>query len=163
MLIEEQLVSYFRENGLTVASAESCTGGLISKRITDISGASFVFGYGLCTYANEAKTKLLGVEEDALKKYGAVSAVVAEQMAAGLLLLSGADVAVCTTGMASPGFYPTDKPVGMVFLGVGSKKLGVKSVELSLGHLATREKIRYAAATEALEYALSEAKKVIEN
>lgn len=161
MIIEEQVVKYFKEKNLWIATAESCTGGLISKRITDIPGASSVFGYGLCTYANDAKVKLLGVNEETLKLYGAVSRPVAMQMAEGLLKLSGADVAVCTTGMASPGNLPTEKPVGMVFVGIASR-LSVHAIELSLGELKTREKIRNASADAALSEALSEAKKLAE-
>ncbi len=160
MMIEEKVISYFKENGLWLASAESCTGGLISKRITDISGASSVFGYGLCTYANEAKIKLLGVKKETLEKYGAVSSPTASEMAQGLLKLSGADVVVCTTGMASPGGCPTDKPVGLVFVGVGSR-LGVRVIELNIGHLGSRDKIRNASADCALNEALSEAEKLI--
>lgn len=160
MLIEEEVVKYFSEKNLTLATAESCTGGLISKRITDISGASKMFGYGFCTYANEAKIKLLGVKNDTLSKYGAVSSQVASEMASGLLEVSGADVAICTTGMASPGGVPTEKPVGMVFIGICSKKNGIRVIELSLGYLVTREKIRTASADKALEEALNEAKKL---
>ena len=159
MIIEEKVVKYFAEKGLWIASAESCTGGLISKRITDVSGASAVFGYGLCTYANEAKVKLLGVSEETLKQYGAVSRQTASEMAIGLLDLSCADISVCTTGMASPGGGPTDKPVGMVFVGVASK-LGVNVTELSLGHIGSRDGIRNASADFALEQALKEAKKL---
>lgn len=157
---EEKVISYFKEKGLWLASAESCTGGLISKRITDISGASAIFGYGLCTYANEAKVKLLGVSEDTLKAFGAVSKQTAYEMAEGLLKLSGADVVVCTTGMASPGGAPTDKPVGMVFVGIGSKN-GIRVTELSLGHLGGRDEIRNATADYALTEALEEATRLI--
>ena len=156
MLIEEKVVRFFSEKKLWIATAESCTGGLISKRITDVSGASAVLGYGLCTYANEAKEKLLGVKHETLEKFGAVSYDVAFEMAEGLRKMSDADIAVCTTGMASPGGAPTDKPVGMVFVGVSSK-LGTRVIELSLGHLITRDKIRNASADKALEEALAEA------
>lgn len=159
MKIEEKVVKYFKEKNLWIASAESCTGGLISKRITDVSGASAVFGYGLCTYANQAKVKLLGVSEETLKNHGAVSRQTASEMAEGLLKLSGADVAVCTTGMASPGGMPTDKPVGMVFVGVASRH-GVNVTELSLGHIGSRDGIRNASADFALEKALEEAQKL---
>lgn len=101
--LENAVVKTFSERGLTLASAESCTGGLISKRITDIPGSSAMFGYGVCTYANEAKEKILGVKHETLEKYGAVSEATAREMAEGLLRLSGADVAVCTTGLAGPG------------------------------------------------------------
>lgn len=159
--IEERVIDYFRSNKLWIATAESCTGGLISKRITDVSGASSVFGYGLCTYANEAKVKLLNVSRETLAQYGAVSRNTACEMAKGLLELSGADVAVCTTGMASPGGGPTDKPVGMVFVGIGSK-LGIRVTELSLGHIGSRDGIRNATADIALNEALKEAKMLCE-
>ncbi len=161
MLIEEEVVKYFSDNGLWLASAESCTGGLISKRITDVPGASAMFGYGVCTYANEAKIKLLGVLEETLNNYGAVSSQVALQMAEGLLRLSGADVAVCTTGIASPVSSPTPKPLGLVYVGIASKAFGVRSLELHLGELKTREKIRTASADKALSEALLEAKAII--
>ncbi len=160
MIIEEKVISFFKEKGLWIASAESCTGGLISKRITDVSGASAIFGYGLCTYANEAKVKLLGVSEETLAKFGAVSMQTASEMTRGLLELSEADVCICTTGMASPGGGPTDKPVGMVFVGIGSK-LGVRVSELSLGHLGSRDRIRNATADFALSEALKEAEKLV--
>lgn len=162
MIIEEKVIDFFRKNSLWIASAESCTGGLISKRITDVSGASTIFGYGLCTYANEAKIKLLGVSEETLAKYGAVSKQTASEMAHGLLTLSGADVTICTTGMASPGGGPTDKPVGMVFVGIGSR-LGIHVCELSLGHLGSRDAIRNATADFALSEALAEAQKLCVN
>ena len=160
MLIEDEVVKYYSSNKLFLACAESCTGGLISKRITDISGASKMFGYGICTYANEAKMKLLGVNSDTLLNYGAVSSNTAREMAEGLLMLSGADVVICTTGMASPGGMPTEKPVGMVFVGIGSKMFGVRVIELSLGHLITRERIRNATVDTALSEALLEAKRI---
>ncbi len=162
MITEEKIISYFKEHGLWIASAESCTGGLISKRITDVSGASAVFGYGLCTYANEAKMKLLGVNKETLDKYGAVSAQTASEMVAGLLELSGADIAVCTTGMASPGGGPTDKPVGLVFIGIGSK-LGIRVIQLNIGYLENRDKIRNASADRALNEALAEAENLVKS
>lgn len=161
MNIENRVVEYFNENNLFLATAESCTGGLISKRITDVPGASGMFGYGLCTYANEAKVRLLKVSETTLAKYGAVSEQTAFEMASGLLNLSGADVAVCTTGMASPGGLPTSKPVGLVYIGIGSKKNGIRTIKLNLAELVTREKIRNAASDFALKEALFEAEMIV--
>ena len=80
-----------------------------------------MFGYGLCTYANEAKEKLLGVSKESLNNFGAVSHQVASEMSMGLLKLSCADVAVCTTGIASPVISPSNKPLGLVYVGVASK------------------------------------------
>lgn len=161
MNVENRVVDFFNNNKLKLASAESCTGGMISKKITDVPGASGMFGYGLCTYANEAKIKLLNVNVETLNKYGAVSAQTAYEMASGLLLLSEADVVVCTTGMASPGGLPTSKPVGLVFVGIGSKKNGVRTVQFNLGELVTRDKIRNAASDFALCEALREAERIV--
>lgn len=160
MLLEEKLISIFSEKNLTIATAESCTGGLLSKRITDISGASKIFGYGLCTYANKAKQKLLGVSQEALEKYGAVSKEVAYQMAKGLLELSDADIVLCTTGIASATGAPTGKPVGLVYLSLGKKaENSIDVYELNLNSYKTREKIRNATAdiafSKAIEYAES--------
>ena len=158
MLVEEKLISIFCEKNLTIATAESCTGGLLSKRITDISGSSKIFGYGLCTYANEAKQKLLGVSADSLEKFGAVSKEVAFEMASGLLKLSGTDVVLCTTGIASATGAPTGKPVGLVYLAVGKKaEHSIDVYELNLESFKTRQKIRNATAdiafAKAIEYA----------
>ena len=160
MKIEQQVVEFFNKNKLFLASAESCTGGLISKKITDIPGASGMFGYGFCTYANDAKVKLLGVSRDTLSSFGAVSKQTADEMARGLLDISGADVAICTTGMASPGNLPTSKPVGLVFIGIASK-LGTRTVELNLFDLKSRSDIRESSADRALEEALIEAEKIL--
>ena len=119
--IEEAVVELLKNNHLKAATAESCTGGLIAKRITDISGASEVFDCGIISYSNEIKHKVLGVSEDDLKKYGAVSEPVAKQMAQGALRVSGADVAVSVTGIAGPNSDGTDKPVGLVYIALADK------------------------------------------
>ncbi|MBR6530892.1 MAG: competence/damage-inducible protein A [Clostridia bacterium] len=119
--IEEAVVEMLKEKGLKLATAESCTGGLIGKRITNISGASRVFDCGIISYSNEIKHKILGVSEDDLKKYGAVSEQVAKQMAVGVLRLSGADVAVSITGIAGPLSDGTDKPVGLSYIALADK------------------------------------------
>ena len=105
----------------TLAIAESCTGGLIASRITDVPGSSGVFRYGFVTYANEAKRDLLGVSRDALRTHGAVSGPVAQQMAEGALEAGGADLAVAVTGIAGPAGGSEEKPVGTVFLGLAEK------------------------------------------
>lgn len=119
--IEEAVVEMLKEKSLTLAAAESCTGGLIAKRITDVSGASSVFGCGVVSYANEIKHGLLGVSLDDLERFGAVSAPVAEQMAIGVLKLSGADIAVSVTGIAGPLSDGTDKPVGLSYIALADK------------------------------------------
>lgn len=119
--IEEAVVEMLKDKGLKLATAESCTGGLIGKRITNISGASSVFDCGIISYSNEIKHKILGVSEDDLRTYGAVSEQVAKQMAQGVLRLSGADIAVSVTGIAGPNSDGTDKPVGLSYIALADK------------------------------------------
>ncbi len=150
--IEARLVRLLSESGKTVATSESCTGGLLSKRITDIAGSSAVFGYGVCTYANEAKEKLLSVRHETLETHGAVSPETALEMARGMLRLSGADIAVSTTGIAGPDGGTAQKPVGLVYTAVAAKDGRETVKELRLGNIenACRDTIRSAAADEAL-------------
>ncbi len=120
--IEQAVVELLKEKGLKLATAESCTGGLIGKRITNIPGASGVFDCGIISYSNEIKNKVLGVNEEDLKTYGAVSEQVAMQMAQGVLKISGADIAVSVTGIAGPSSDGTDKPVGLCYIGLADKE-----------------------------------------
>ena len=101
--------------GKAVATAESCTGGWIAKAITDIPGSSVVFGYGVVSYSNGAKESLLGVRTTTLEAHGAVSAAAVEEMARGVLGLSGADIAVAVSGIAGPDGGTDEKPVGTVW------------------------------------------------
>lgn len=119
--IEEAAVKMLKSRNLKVATAESCTGGLIAKRITDISGSSQIFECGIVSYTNEIKHKVLGVSADDLEKYGAVSEPVAKQMAQGALRVSGADIAVSVTGIAGPESDSTNKPVGLIYIGLADK------------------------------------------
>lgn len=109
------LVSELAASTKTVATAESCTGGWIAKAITDIPGSSEVFAYGIVSYSNGAKESLLGVATTTLEQEGAVSRAVVEEMAAGALDLSGADLAVAVSGIAGPGGGRGEKPVGTVW------------------------------------------------
>lgn len=153
--LAEETVRSFIEAGKTLATAESCTGGLIAKRITDISGSSEMFGYGAVTYANEAKMKLLSVKKETLEKHGAVSPETAAEMAEGVRKLSGADIGVATTGIAGPGGGTKEKPVGLVYLGVSSKN-GTRTLRLMLSQ--GRDRVRLLASTNALSEALKELK-----
>ncbi len=136
------------EKGLTVASAESCTGGMVASRLIDYPGASAVFMTGFVTYTNESKAKFLGVSEDTLEKYGAVSPQTAEEMCIGAAERSGADIGISTTGIAGPGGGTAEKPVGLVYIGVSVKgKAVTKKLQLS----GSRNKIRNAAAAAAIE------------
>lgn len=146
--IEEAVVEMLKEHHLKVATAESCTGGLIAKRITDVPGASEVFECGIISYANEIKHKFLGVSEDDLNKYGAVSEPVAKQMAQGALKVSGADIAVSVTGIAGPDSDSTCKPVGLVYIGLADKEnVWVREIRTSR---RDRSYNRYVSASNAL-------------
>jgi nicotinamide-nucleotide amidase len=126
MEIEEKIGILLKEKGLTVAVAESCTGGLISSRITNISGASEYFMAGVITYSNKAKTSFLSVPEDVIERHGAVSHETAELMAEGVKNATGVDIGVSVTGIAGPMGGTSEKPVGTVFIGLASKE-GVKA------------------------------------
>ena len=116
--IEEATVSLMKDKKVTAAFAESCTAGLCAKRITDISGASEVFHCGVVSYSNEIKEKILGVRADDLSHFGAVSDIVAAQMALGVKKLSGADYGVAVTGMAGPTSDDPEKEVGLIYIAV---------------------------------------------
>ncbi|KAB2639374.1 MAG: competence/damage-inducible protein A [Verrucomicrobia bacterium] len=116
--LEQTVVRLLGARGWTLATAESCTGGLIANRITNIAGASAVFTHGFVTYSNEAKSGLLGVTAQALASHGAVSEPVARQMAEAALVVSGADLAVAVTGIAGPSGGTADKPVGTAWIAV---------------------------------------------
>ena len=126
--LEEGLVGRLRETGKTLAVAESCTGGLLAHRLTNVPGASQVFLAGLTTYASRAKTALLGVDADLIEKEGAVSGVVAAAMAAGALRATGADFALATTGEAGPE-SGEGKPVGTLFIALARAAGGEPVVE----------------------------------
>jgi nicotinamide-nucleotide amidase len=116
--MEETLGRMLRERGLTLAVAESCTGGRIGDRITDVPGSSAYFLLGVATYSNAAKTSVLGVSEQTLAAHGAVSPQTAEEMAMGVRRIAGADVGLSTTGVAGPGGGTAEKPVGTVCIGL---------------------------------------------
>lgn len=116
------LIDRLRARGAWVATAESCSGGLLAAAFTDIAGASDVFGYGVVTYSNQAKMQLLQVGKETLARYGAVSEETAREMASGLLALSGADLALATTGIAGPGGGSAEKPVGLVYIAAGGRE-----------------------------------------
>lgn len=155
--IENALVRSLRERGMTVACAESCTGGLIAKRITDIAGCSDVFLGGCVTYAVDAKVKLIGVSRETIEKYGVVSAETASEMARGVRLALGADVGISTTGIAGPGGGTPEQPVGTVYIAISTKD-GETVKLLHLSPKRSREFIRICAATNAMSLALNSSK-----
>ncbi|MFA6665735.1 MAG: nicotinamide-nucleotide amidohydrolase family protein, partial [Armatimonadota bacterium] len=117
-MLESVLVRMLEGRGLTLALAESCTGGLVSHRITNVPGSSKTLLAGIVAYANKAKTTLLGVPEGMIRKVGAVSPEVAEAMARGAAERTGADIAIGITGIAGPGGGNREKPVGLVYIGI---------------------------------------------
>lgn len=156
---EKAVIAALGEKGLTLSTAEACTGGLLAKRITDNSGSSAVYMGGCVTYANEAKIKLLGVKEETIKQYGAVSEQTAAEMARGVRIAFGTDVGITTTGIAGPtGGTPT-KPVGTVFIAVSTKN-GETVNKLRLSPMRSRDYLRMCSASNALALALDEIKKL---
>ena len=148
------LVDALAAKKLRIATAESCTGGMISAAITSVSGASGVFDCGVCSYANFIKNKIVGVKEETLATYGAVSDRTAAEMARGVRLLAGADIGISTTGIAGPLGGTAYKPVGLVYVGV-STAMGLKAEKLLLGeNSADRQRIRELATAAALYFAL---------
>ena len=120
--IEGAVVPALKEAGLTVATAESCTAGLVAKRLTDIPGASAVFSHGVITYANEVKEKALGVKHETLEKFGAVSEETAREMAQGIRRVSGADIGVSVTGFAGPDSDEPGKAPGLMYVALDCDK-----------------------------------------
>ncbi len=148
------LVDALTKKKLRIATAESCTGGMISSAITSVSGASGVFDCGVCSYANFIKNKVVGVKEETLATYGAVSDKTAKEMARGVRLLAGADIGVSTTGIAGPLGGSQYKPVGLVYIGV-STETGLKAEKMLLSDGDNdRQRIRELATAAALYFAL---------
>ncbi|MBQ5825282.1 MAG: competence/damage-inducible protein A [Clostridia bacterium] len=148
--LEQTVVRLLKENGKKIALAESCTGGYIAKRITDIAGSSEVFEYGIVSYSNEVKQRLLGVKTETLEKYTEVSAQTAAEMAEGVRKLSGADFGISVTGISGPGGASEDKPVGLSYIGF-SYDGGTQVREVRTGKKQdAREYNRYVSASNAL-------------
>lgn len=146
--LEEVIVFTLRDKGLTLTTAESCTGGLISGSIVNVPGSSEVFKEGFITYSNEAKMKYLKVSPQTLEQYGAVSEQTAREMAEGAALASGSDVAIAATGIAGPEGGTSDKPVGLVYIACYySGKTIVKELRLR----GNRQKIREQAVIKAMD------------
>lgn len=151
MSIEKQTVELLKSKKLKLATAESCTGGLVSKRITDVSGSSEVFEGGVVCYSNRFKENVLGVSPETLKKYGAVSRETAREMVKGVLSLTKADIAVAVTGIAGPSSDDTNKPVGLVYIAVSDGKSTIVKKILNNFTGDVREQNRSISADTALE------------
>jgi PncC family amidohydrolase len=120
-MIEEEIGTDLQKRRLSLATAESCTGGLVSHRITNVSGSSRYYKGGVIAYANEVKEKILHVATKTLKEKGAVSAECAEEMASGVRELLGSDIGIAATGIAGPTGGTSDKPVGLVYIALATK------------------------------------------
>ena len=137
--MEKRVIEKLRERGLLLATAESCTGGLCAKRLTDVAGASQVFCGGVVSYTNEVKMRLLGVKEETLAQFGSVSGETAREMAEGVRKATGADVAVSVTGVAGPSSDEMGNVVGTVFIAFSSEQ---ETISEKLQLSGDREKIR---------------------
>lgn len=153
--IQAVLVKKLAEKGVKISTAESCTGGLVSEKITEVSGASEIFECGVCSYANVIKNRVLGVENSVLEKYGAVSYETACQMAQGVKNLAEAQIGISTTGVAGPTGGTKEKPVGLVYMGVCVNH-SVFAVRGEFYSSSDRKSIREAAAASVLLLALEE-------
>lgn len=152
MSLEERAVQALTARGCEITTAESCTGGMLASMLVNAAGASEIFKEGYITYSNEAKSRLLGVDAQALERYGAVSETVARQMAEGAAAAAGATAALSVTGIAGPGGGTKEKPVGLVYIGCYLD--GSTTAERNLFH-GSRLEIREASARRALELLLA--------
>jgi PncC family amidohydrolase len=148
-----KISTLLKKQNLTVATAESCTGGLISHTLTNISGSSEYFDRGIVSYSNRAKMELLGVSGTVLKEYGAVSAEVARAMAEGIRIKSNVDVGMATTGIAGPTGGTKEKPVGLVYIAISTlNNTEVKKFLFSGNRLQNKESTCNAALTMLLDH-----------
>lgn len=157
MTLAEQVIQTFVSKGWMIATAESCTGGLVAAAITDVSGSSAVFDRGYVTYSNAAKTEMLGVDADVIASSGAVSKVVAQHMAIGVLTHSNAQVSVAVTGVAGPTGGTAEKPVGLVHFACAVRGGRIQHAERRFGELG-RLQIRQGAVQQALQLLLEAAR-----
>lgn len=144
------LVALLKASNLKVATAESCTGGLVAAALTDIAGSSEIFDRGFVTYSNNAKSEMLGVPAAVIAKHGAVSAEVARAMAEGALAHSEADIAIAITGIAGPSGGTKEKPVGLVHFACARRGSVLRHLEKHYGDIG-RDNVRTASVATALE------------
>lgn len=150
LIIEaKDTLDMLRDGGLMLATAESCTGGLVAGLLTGIAGSSGMVDRGFVTYSNEAKSEMLDVPMAMIEQYGAVSEQVAREMAEGALKNSRANVAVSVTGIAGPGGGSEEKPIGLVHFGCARPELGTHHVRMTYGDIG-RTEVRHAAIGTAL-------------
>lgn len=157
MKAEQELGQFLIDNNLTIATAESCTGGLLSSKLTDVSGSSAYTKLNFVTYANEAKHDILGVDWEILNTYGAVSEQCAQAMATGLHNITNCDIALCTTGIAGPTGGTEDKPVGLIYISLWYKNI-VAIKEVKLPPDTERKLMKEEFANHAIKFALQNLK-----
>lgn len=146
--LEYSVMEEVIKRGMTIATAESCTGGMVAARLINYPGASQAFVNGMITYTNESKHRLLGVRNETLEKYGAVSPQTAEEMCLGVAKVSGTNIGLSTTGIAGPGGGTDEKPVGLVYIGVA---INGRTVVKKLLNKGSRNMIRTASAAAVIE------------
>lgn len=153
--LEYRVMEEVIKRGMTVATAESCTGGMVAARLINYPGASQAFVNGMVTYTNESKHRLLGVKNETLEKYGAVSPQTAEEMCLGVAKVSGTDIGLSTTGIAGPDGGTAEKPVGLVYIGVA---INGRAVVKKLLNKGSRNMIRTASTAAVIELLKEELK-----
>ena len=147
--LEEAVLKLLQEKNLTISLAESCTGGLVASRLTDIPGASASLISGVVSYSNESKINILKVREDTIRKYGAVSPQTAEEMAVGAKRLSNTDIGLSITGIAGPDGGSAEKPVGLCYIGIAAgNSVNVQKIMLT----GNRNRIRWSSSSRALDF-----------
>lgn len=153
--ILEKVSKTLHQKNLLLTSAESCTGGWLAKKITDLSGSSAIFDRGFITYSNDSKQEMLGVQKSTIEDFGAVSEPVVKEMVRGALNHSNADIAIAISGVAGPGGGSTEKPVGMVCFGL--MRRGKKALAVTEIFVGNRDKVRLLA----VDFALHEIDKLL--
>jgi nicotinamide-nucleotide amidase len=157
MSIVVEVIKLLRTKGWKLATAESCTGGMVAAAITDVAGSSDVFDRGFITYSNLSKAEMLGVVPALIATHGAVSPQVARAMSEGALLYSKAQISVAITGVAGPGGGSTEKPVGLVHFSVAANGLPTAHSEIKFGDIG-RSQVRAKARDSALQMVLDQLK-----
>ena len=147
---EKKIAKYLLKNALKISTAESCTGGLISSRLTDVSGSSAYIFENIVTYANEAKIKFLGVNPETIEAHGVVSSETAREMALGLIKKFNCSIAISTTGMAGPLGATETKPVGLVYISIANHSI-TKTYKYEANPLLYRRIMKYAFSNKALD------------
>lgn len=149
--LEKKIAKILKDNNLVISTAESCTGGLVSSRLTDISGSSDFIKENFVTYANEAKVRYLSIYKATIEEFGVVSEEIASQMASGLLKASSCDISLATTGIAGPTGGSNEKPVGLIYIGVGNSTK-IETYKEEINPLLYRRIIKYKFSQKALEH-----------